>query len=240
MGLFNNETEEEKKYKELIKIIRSSELNQRNMEYLINYVIEVRDGKRNNDFLDFELLQSVIVELVSNEYENSYEILGVFEKLISRVRFLLPDGVHTEGYESIKREIINYYCSIEKYDLFSYELYSLFDNRLDYLQIMDIILDDNRLVDNFSSIVNFAIELGKEVDDQGLLKRELISYLHLFGSIVSEENDYLEKRINEARMRYGVYPGINEKTLACISREVEKARGILDKLEILEKRLIVM
>ena len=51
---------------------------------------------------------------------------------------------------------------------------------------MDIIINDDNLAENFETIVRFAVELGKEVDDQGLLKREIISYLHLYGSILSD------------------------------------------------------
>ena len=236
MGFFN-ETEEEKRYKELIKALRNSDLNYEIIEYLVNYLTDVRDGKRNNEFYDFDFLQRVIVELASSDYESLEELQEVFNNILNRVRFLLPDGDKTEGYEGIKNEVINYHCSIERNKLFSEELYSLFDNRLDYLQIMEIILKDANLMNNFETIVNFACELGKEVDDQGLLKREIISYLHLYGSILSEDEAYLEQRINEARMRYGVYPGISEKTIASISREVEKARGILKKLEVLEKKV---
>ena len=236
MGFFN-ETEEEKRYKELIRALRSSDLDYNIIEFLVNYVTEVRDGKRTNDFYDFDFLQGVIVELATLNYDDYSQIIEVFNDLVNRVRFLLPDGVKTEGYESIKREIINHHVNIEKNKLFSEELYSLFDNRLDYLQVMDIIMKDENLINNFDNIVKFAVELGKEVDDQGLLKREIISYLHLYGSILSDDESYLNERINEARMRYGVYPGINEKTIASISREVEKARGILKKLEVLEKKV---
>ena len=236
MGLFS-ETEDERKYKELIRTLRSSDINYEVVDILVNYLIEVRDGLRNNEFYDFDFLQRIVVELASNNFESVEEFREVFNNLLNRVRFLLPDGDKTEGYEAIKNEIINYHCSIERNKLFSEELYSLFENRLDYLQIMDIILGDSNLIENFDSIVKFACELGKEIADQGLLKREVISYLHLYGSILSEDEAYLEKRINEARMRYGVYPGINEKTIASISREVEKARGILNKLEVLEKKV---
>ena len=38
-------------------------------------------------------------------------------------------------------------------------------------------------------------------------------------------------------MKYGIYPGIDEKTLATISREVEKSKGILRKFEQLDKKV---
>lgn len=239
MGFFN-ETELERKYKELIKAIKGSELSYENIDFLVKYLSEVRDGKRLNDFYDFDFLQGVMIEIGTSTFDDEDELVDFFNELINKVKFLLPQGDKTEGYEVIKREILNHYCGnngIIRNNLFSEELYSLFDNRLDYLQVMDIILKDDNLVSNFDNIVRFATTLGKEIDDQGLLKREIISYLHLYGSILSDDEAYLEKRVNEARMRYGVYPGINEKTIASISREVEKARGILKKLDVLEKKV---
>ena len=235
MGFLN--VNEERSYKELVRAIRSSKIDNEVKVYFLNYLEEIKDGKRNNDFYDFDFLRSVIVELCFNEYDSYEELVETFNRLISRTRTLLPQGDKTEGYESIKREIINNYCDIERNNIFSAKLYSLFSNRIDYLQIMDIILSDDNLNENFEKIEQFAVELGKEISDEGLLKREIISYLHLYGSILSDDESYLEERINEARMRYGVYPGINEKTMAVISNEVTKAKGILRKLEILEKKV---
>ena len=221
MGIFN--VNEERNYKELIRTLRSSKIDNETREYFTRYLSEVREGKRTNDFYEFDFLKSVIVELCLNEYDNFEELVNTFNRLISITRTLLPQGEKTEGYESIKREIITCYCDIERNNIFSAKLYSLFTNRLDYLQIMDIVLNDDNLIANFNKIEKFAVELGKEMADEGLLKREIISYLHLYGSLLSDSDEYLEDRINEARMRYGVYPGINEKTMAVFKREITKA-----------------
>ena len=234
---FFNETEEEKRYKDLIKGVKSTRLEESIKYYLINYLIEIRDGKRVNDFYNYEFLERMISVIATSEYRSYEEFNNIFNQLIKRVRFLLPDQEKTNGYDLIVNELVNYGIDLEKKHLFNEELYSLFDNRLDYLQIMELISKDDNLVQNFNKIVNFSLELGKVIDDQGLLKREIIAYLHLYGSILSDDEEYLKKRINEAKMRYGVYPGINEKTIASISREVEKAHGILTKLELLEKKV---
>lgn len=236
MGIFINKTDEEKKYDDIIRIIRSSYLHYEYNLFLENYVSSIRDKRRNNDFYELDFLEEVIVKLISGKYESVNEFKEVFNRLLGKVKFLLPLGENTEGYESIKREIINYHINITKENLFSEELYSLFDNRLDYIQIMDIIMKDEDLTKGFDKIVRFAVELGKEVDDQGLLKREIISYLNQYDSILSREEEYLESRKNEARMRFGVYPGVSEKNIASISREIQKAKGILEKLEGLEKK----
>ncbi|MBQ4031433.1 MAG: hypothetical protein II625_06730, partial [Bacilli bacterium] len=101
MGFFN-ETEEERRYKELIRALRNSDLNYEIIEFLVDYLTDVRDNRRNNEFYDFDFLQRVIVELASGDYESLDELKEVFNNLLNRVRFLLPQGDKTEGYESIK------------------------------------------------------------------------------------------------------------------------------------------
>lgn len=50
MGLFSEETEFEKECRELIKVIKSFYIDAEAKEYLVNYVSDIKDGKRNNDF----------------------------------------------------------------------------------------------------------------------------------------------------------------------------------------------
>ena len=235
MGILN--IADKSKYNELIKYIRYSNLDKMIKNYLIKLVAEIRDGKRINAFIDYDILERTIIELLKMDINNLAELQDKIDKIINRINFLLPQKEATPDFESIKREILSHHVKLEVSELFSQEMYSIFDDRNDYLQIMDIILSDENLVNNFDKIVDFAVKIAREIDDQGLIKREIISYLHLFGSILSEDEAYLQKRVDEARMRYGVYPGINEKTIASISREVEKARGILKKLEVLEKKV---
>ncbi len=236
MGIFNGR-EEGSLYRDLIKYIRYSKLDKESKDFLIYYIKEVQAGRVINDFVDVEILESAIIELLRHEYKDLAEVKLTFGRYINRVRLLLPQRENTPEFENVKKEIITYFFRIIGRDLFNQEMYSIFENRTDYIQIMDIVLSDENLVNNFNKVVDFAVQIAREVDDQGLIKREIISYLHLFGSILSEDEAYLQKRVDEARMRYGVYPGINEKTIASISREVEKARGILNKLEVLEKKV---
>ncbi len=239
MGLFN-ETEEEKKYRELIKTIKNSDLSYECIDPLVNYVIEVRDGKRENDFYDFDFLRGVIFNILDSDFDDVTELVNFFNDLIQKVKFLLPYRENTEGYENIKRMILNNFSfqdGIVAKGIFSEKFYSLFNSQFDYLQVMNIIAKDEFLVENFDKIVDFASQMAKEIDNPDELKREVIAYIHLLGSILSSDEDYLQKRITETRMKYGVYPGINEKTIASISREVQRARGLVKRLEVLEKKV---
>ena len=53
MGLFNND-EREKKYKELIRILKNSKLEKSCEDYLVKYVNNVKDGVATFTFYDFE------------------------------------------------------------------------------------------------------------------------------------------------------------------------------------------
>ena len=236
MGIFNT-NEEISLYRELIKYIRYSKISRDAKDFLIYYINQVKAGKVINDFIDAEILEGAIIELLRHDFVEAEDVKRELNYYINRVRIVLPQGEKTPEFETIKKELLTHYFRMMGNKVFSQELYCIFDNRNDYLQIMEMIMDDQNLINNIDKIVDFSVQLAKEVDDQGLIKREIISYLHLFGSILSEDESYLQKRVNEARMRYGVYPGINEKTIASISREVEKARGILQKLEVLEKKV---
>ena len=237
MRIFN-ENIEEKKYRELLRLIKMTEFDSLFKKYLIDYVENIKNGKKINDFFDIDFLTNVILQLASFNKPDDIWMKDKFERLIDEIKFLLPQGTNTLGYESIKHEFIINNCNekaLNNDSIFNKEFYSLFESRNDYLQVMNIILSNENLIENFDEIVNFAVGISKEIDNQDLLKREIISFLHLYGDTLSSEEDYLKTRIDETRKRYGIYPGLDEKTLALISREVEKARGIIEKLENVEK-----
>ena len=139
MGIFG-ERDNEKNYRDIIKAVKSSKLDKTSILFLLLI--------RNTLFL---------VEAFVEKFTDNIRI----------VKFMLPQGVNTPGFESIKRELILNYDNLLNNNLFSEEFYSLFESRNDYLQVMNIILKDDNLKDNFDSIVSFAVQLGKEVDVTG-------------------------------------------------------------------------
>ena len=239
MGMFY-ENEEDRQYRDLIKTIRSFNINHECIDFLVGYVNSIREGKAINDFYDYDFLKSVMIKIVESKPDDVNELDDYLNELIRAIQFILPEGKGTEDYEAKKNFFLVDFTGelnlIDK-DLFSTELYGLFNDYHDFNQIMSIIIDDYNLVDNFDKIVEFAITMGREIEDKELLKREVISYLHLYGSILTDDDDYLEKRINETRMKYGVYPGLDERTIASISRDVLKVKGLVNKLDTLERKI---
>lgn len=239
MGFFN-ETEEEKQYKNLIKAIKSStKLSTEMIQYLVSYVEKVRDKMVNNDFYEYEFLEKVMLELADSEFTTMEEFKSNFEELVETVKYLLPDGMNNADYPNIKNMIINKligsYGLIAK-GLFDRNLYSIFDSRYDYMFIVDLISNEQELPCSYKDIFNYVCEVAPYTPNQTVLRYEVVSCINGLKGVVGSTEDYFKKRIEEARKRVGIYP-VDEKTLALISSEAEKAQALIAKLEVMQKKV---
>ena len=219
MGFFIEETELDKKYKTLIRVIsRYDRIDDMDREFLLKYVIGVRDGKQNNDFFEFDFLNSIILELMNN----CAEVVDSFNKLKEVVKTLLPAGLETPNYEIIKNLIINGNSEIDV------RLYSLFEDRIDYIQVMNIIKKDaGRYRDK---VIDYALEVSPYCINQIILKSEIISFVNGLKNELDGIDNYYNERLESAKKRCGVYP-VDEKTLALISSEAKKAQSLIMKLD---------
>ena len=239
MGLFGDETQEEKDYKRLLKTIRNSGLNYEIVNYLVNYVTDIRDKKKNNNFFDFEFLEGMMLEVINSDFSDYDEFLTLFNEVLRAIGFFLPEGAKTPDYEAIKRMFIHNFGGSEGIlakDVFDQKFYSLFDSRLDYLYIMNLIRADQELVDNYEAIVNYALEVAPYTINQSVLKNEILSFINGLKNELGDVTSYTERRLTEAKKRSGVYP-IDEKTLSTISAEAEKAQGLIVKLSTMQKKV---
>ena len=239
MGLFSEETPEERDYKRLIKTIRNSGLNYEIVNYLVSFVSDIRDKKRNNDFFDFEFLEGIMLEITNSNFNDYDEFMELFKEVLKTISFFLPEGAKTPDYEAIKTMFIHNFGGNEGLlakDVFDQKFYSLFDSRLDYLYIMNLIKDDEELVNNYHYIVNYALEVAPYTINQSVLKNEILSYINGLKNELGSIEEYSNRRLVEAKKRMGVYP-IDEKTLATISAEAEKAQGLIVKLSNMQKKV---
>lgn len=218
MGFFGEETELEKNYKTLIKAIKTAYyIDGNDRQFLLDYVTGVRDGKQNNDFYEFEFLNSVILELINN----SGQIEENFNKVREVVKVLLPVGLETPNYEVIKNLIINGNSEIDT------RLYSLFENRIDYIQVVKIIKEEAG--DYYDKVVDYALEVAPYCINQTILKSEILSFINGLKYELDGIDTYYSNRLEDAKKRCGVYP-IDEKTLAMIASEAKKAQSLIEKL----------
>ncbi|HAB67606.1 MAG TPA: hypothetical protein DCE23_09600 [Firmicutes bacterium] len=239
MSLFN-QTEEEKVIKNLIRAIRNdSRLGSEDKNYLVNYVNDVMNGVRNNDFFEFDYLVRAITSLVEHKEDEYYTAESLLAKYISVVKQFLPEGPQTEDYKAVMEMIINNFYGDKGFineNLYDESFFALFKNRHDYLYIMKIISTKDGVREYANRIFDYAIKVSPYCANQGVLNNELLSFINGLDDNGWDFDEYSEKSLQEAKKRCGVYP-IDEKTLALISSEAEKAQSLIEKLEDM-KRII--
>ena len=225
---------EDKNYRNLVKAIKNStKIGYDFQSYLLNYVNGIKSGRLNNDFIDEDILVSVILSFANGEIkaENEGEsLIDKFNEKINSVKFMLPEGEKTPEYENIKRSIM-----INK-EVTSKELYSILGSRLDYEQIMNLIASDKLLKDNEVYIFNYAIEVSPYCINVEVLKREIVAFMNGLKNVTGSISEYSNKRLIEAKKRCGVYP-IDEYTLASISETARRAESMVRQLENMQSRL---
>ena len=239
MAIIDNELSS-KECAELKRIINSTSIEYNAKDFLIRYVHDVYYNRKTNGFIENDFLKKAIIKIIStnDEENNHYYVNDEVTNIVSVINKLLPLGIDTEEYDLIKNMILNNFVGNDKMcQIFDYEFYSLFNSKLDYIQIMNIITGDDEIYDNYDMIYNFAKNIAKYVEDDICLKREIISYINNYGSIYDTEDEYLEKRIDELKMKMGIYPSLDEKSIASVSRDLQRIKNILGKMEILEKKV---
>ena len=239
MGILNSINGKDKIYFNLIRLIRSDKVfSKEEKDTLTKYLNELKNGTQLNEFVDDEILCFIVTDMLDHKFKGT--VKEYLEKNKDCLRFMFPQGTDTPDYDLIKKEVINNYLGkngIFSNDLFDKTFYALFDEKIHYFQIMNIILSDEATKKYFDDIVEFAVTMGKEIDDYDLFYRELLGCVYAFNNVIDDRKSYLERRLKETRMSYGVYPGVTEETIAKMSRELEKTRMIIDQFEAIKRQI---
>ena len=227
MGIVNRDN----RFNDLIKVIRSSKLNNYEKKELIDYVNEVKTKKRNNDFFEDEFLERVILKLVTkDELDCDFDL----SDLLGYVNYIFPFGTKTEDYDMLKELFISNIGELNA--IFNDKFFALFDNKRDYVDIINIISNDEDFDDEIiDAIFNYAIDVAPFCQNQSILKNEVISFI---GKVFrcNDLKTLSKESLEEAKKRVGVY-SVNEKTLSLIASEAKKAQNLIEKLENLQKRV---
>ena len=224
MGLFNEESKEEKDYKNLLKIIKSSNKQKEIKDYLIDYVMKIKNEEIKNDFYEFDFLKKVIFTILETNYDTLYELKDELKQLAENVKFFLP-----EGLEALKNLVLNA-------DAFSKELYALFNNRIDYFQIVNLIINEKVLTQNYNKILDYALKVSPYCINQTILKNEILSFMSGLSKEISDIDLYQEQKLEEAKKRCGIYP-VDEKNLVMVADQVRKVQGLIRRLDNIDKKV---
>lgn len=225
---------EDKKLRILIRNIkRSNKLSYDEINYLVEYVNEIRYGSRLNDFYDFEFLNAIMLlisngEIIVKEGQNIKEVLN---KIIDEVKFYLPLGDKTDNYEDVKAMIIASDGYLDK------ELYALFDNKLDYQQVINI-LNRSGLNDSTKSIVRkYILTIGGLCHTADEVKREFLSFVNGCQNEHGDINDYFNSRVMDVKKKYGIYD-IDERKFANLDGKVREVQDSINTYDRLRKSTI--
>ena len=102
-----NKSESEKLYNYLIREIRTcNTLTSSEKDIFINYLVDIKKGIQKNEFIDDEILASVMAFTAKPSFPGSRDYLSDQAKFI---RHVLPYGDKTEDYEQIKEELLTHY-----------------------------------------------------------------------------------------------------------------------------------
>ena len=219
------------RFMDLIRVIKGSKLQPAYKNILLKYVLDVKAGRRNNDFIDDEFLERLMLELIT-EYTEKGKTYNLSD-LIESVKIIFPFSENTENYENLRNLFITH---ISKYEhLFNEKLFALFDNKKDYVDIVNIIFGDDYYEGYSDEIFDYAVRVATYCQNQDILKREIIAFINNIDKC--DDIDVLvEESLEEAKKRVGIYP-VDEKTLSLIANEAKKAQSLITKLENLQSRV---
>ena len=241
MGLFREDTEEEKAKKSLIKAIRNSNLTYNWIDTLVAYVSAVYDKERSNDFLEYEYLDRIILEIILNSnYVNELDVDSELDKIIDYVRMILPCGNRTD----MAQEIISTFVNQFKYDengfvnarIFKEGFYNLFDNKVNALKMLYLGYKNGLSEEDLDVITKYSIEIAPYCNNQDILFYEINAFINGFKVLEGDIESYYKDKLDEIKKRVGIYP-LDEKSLALISVEASKAQKLIAKLDALQRKI---
>ncbi len=239
MGLFN-ETEEEKNFKKLIKGIKYSNLSEEWKTYLVDFVRGISEGTKHNDFFNQDILTRIILKVVEvAENDDNLDPAEEMQKVRNIIKLMLPEGEKTEDFTSVMEMIINNFLGdtgILANNLYNKSFYALFQNRYDYLYLINLIRQDDQLVEYADRIFKYGVDVSPYCGNQQVLKNEILAFMNGLVDELYDYDGYYDRMLSEAKKRCGIYP-IDEKTLSLISDEAEKAQALIEKLKSIQKKI---
>ncbi len=238
MGLFSKTDEEIKqeeinrKWSLLNNAIWDSGLDDESKRYLAAYTQKVKKGYP-NDFGTLDNLVFVISKIIDSDFYDKEELENHFEK-ITRLYHTMVDPTREDSERMSELFLQNMVGTdgLLYRDLFNEGMYSYFNDKNDYYEIMDIIERDSNLSDHIFMIIDYIHRVSKYCLNQDILKRDIISYLEGFSSLLEEDyGEYTRKRLEEAKKRIGIY-SIDSKELATVDSKLGRIESYFDQISI--------
>lgn len=239
MGIFSK-TEEQLRIEEEQKKLRllGNEIrNETNLEEsakntLLEYLEKIKKGYP-NDFYEIDTLIVIFLKVIKMDFNYSLDFQEYFDKLITTFHQVV--NKERDDYNSNKEMFINTFIGddgVLAHDLYDQGLFSIFQNKRDYFEIMSIITENECLRENFDRIKNYIQSVSKYCLNQDVLKRDIVSYLKGYETVLDRNYDkYSETSLEGAKRRIGVY-NLSAKDLATCDTKLRRVEGYLDQFGI--------
>ena len=240
MGLFTKTPEEIKAEEErqklnniIYEINNSNNIDSTSKVLLVDYVNKIRRGYPNN-FDDLDTLYLVISQLVSGTYLDYDDFLFHFKEVL-RIYNLVVDKSSKYSYEKSRDRFVNSFVGtngIIYKKLFDESFFSLFENKEDYFDIMDIINSDGEYIEQYEIIKKYIQDVSKYCLNQDILKRDIVSYLAGFSAVVDGKyEEYSHEELVKAKKRIGI-SDVTPRELAEVDTKLTRAKDLLGELEL--------
>ena len=238
MGIFNKTPEEIKKEEEQKKLrlleeeIYSSNLDDSSKMFIETYLDKIKRGY-NNPFYDIDTLIRVLIGIVDSEYKD-YEDFEKHFKTVTKVFHKVVD-INSEDFERNKDRFIDDFVGdhgVIYNGLYDDGIFSIFKNKEDYFDIMNLINNNPLLRNNFDIIKVYIQAVSKYCLNQDVLKRDIISYLDGYETVLEEDYEkYSEECLEDAKRRVGIY-NLNPKELATVDTKLRRVESFLEQFGI--------
>ena len=238
MGIFNKtpeelkKEEEQRKFRLLEEEISVSNLDDSSKFFLENYLSKIQRGY-NNPFNDVDTLIRVLIGIVESDYIDYDD----FEKHLKEVTktFHKVVDINKEDYEKNKERFIDDFVGdkgVIYNGLYDDALFSVFHNKEDYFDIMNLINNNPLLRKNFETIKIYILAVGKYCLNQDVLKRDIIAYLDGYEVVLEDDYEkYSEECLEEAKKRVGIY-SLSPKELATVDAKLRRVDSYLEQFGI--------
>ena len=242
MGLFDRKDENLEK-KELLDLKKSLEktdkLGTDIKEVLLKKVNELLNNMLSAKQMDYSFEIEIIETYIKNYLENE-GTKYTFEYVYYLKEILFSLNEKTDNYEELKEVFINKLLSSDGYlenEIFNLDFYTIFKNKKDYFDIMDIINNSYILIANINVVIKYAVNILNYCLSEEEFRNELLSYVLNFSNVVDKDYDsYSEECLKKLRKRHGEYE-IDEKQIALLNSNVEKTETYMRNLSDYKKQL---
>ncbi len=240
MSIFNK-TDEERRIEEenrkwdyLMSEIRSSSIQDYQKRELYEYISGIRNGEF-NDFETVDYLMNVILKLVKR-FRQVGDVPEKLKELASYYHMIV--NPQSENAPRVRERFL---ALLDNDDFYSTlvetkNIYTLFHNKEDYFEILDII-EEYCDTDDIEYVMDYAMKVSPYCLTQDHLKRAIISFLYEYYNNVDEDIDgFIAQEVENAKKRIGVY-NVGVKEIASVDAKLRSIDTYFEQIDVYLNRL---